>query len=131
MIRTIAMIAALSLGSCASSPASTANLQPAQADSLIQTQTGKKTAFHLIDIRTPEEYGSCHLKGAVPIDFYAQDFKIKLASLPREEKILIYCRSGHRSGMALETMKEMGFLDVQDIAGGINAWRSQGLPVEP
>ncbi len=131
MIRIAAMVATLSLSSCAFSSPNPANLGPVQADSLIQAQKGTKSTFHLIDIRTPDEYGVGHLKGAVLLDFYAQDFKTKLASLPREEKILIYCRSGHRSGLALQTMKEMGFLDVHDIAGGINAWRSLGLPLEP
>jgi rhodanese-related sulfurtransferase len=130
MIRLSALILGLSLVSCAAAPADRSNLPPAQADSLIRAQTGKKE-FHLVDVRTPEEFGAGHLQGATPMDFYAPDFKAKLATLPRDGKILIYCRSGHRSGLALQAMKELGFTDASDIAGGINAWRGQGLPVVP
>lgn len=130
MIRLPLLVLGLSLVSCAAAPADLANLPPVRADSLIKAETGKKT-FHLVDVRTPEEFASGHLQGAVPMDFYAPDFQDKLATLPRDGKILIYCRSGHRSGQALQTMKAMGFADASDIAGGINAWRGQGLPVAP
>lgn len=131
MIRAIILTAGLSLGASASAPVLPANIPPIQADSLIRAQSARARTFRLVDIRTPEEFGSGHIKGSSQMDFRAQDFRTKLEKLPRDGKILIYCRSGHRSGMALRTMQELGFLDAHEIAGGIEAWRSQGLPLEP
>jgi rhodanese-related sulfurtransferase len=101
-----------------------------QADSLIRADAGKKS-FHLVDIRTPEEFATGHIKGAKLMDFYASDFRSRLSTLPRDAKVVLYCRSGNRSGQALSAMKELGFKDASHIAGGINAWRSQSLAIEP
>ena len=84
----------------------------------------------VIDIRTPEEYAAGHLeKVNINLDYYAPDFKGQLARLDKTAKYLIYCRSGGRSGKTLVIMKDMGFNEVHDIAGGINAWIAAGLPV--
>lgn len=84
----------------------------------------------VIDIRRPEEYAAGHLEAAnLQLDYYAPDFKDRLARLDKNGKYLIYCRSGHRSGLALAIMKDLGFTEIHDIAGGINAWMAAGLPV--
>lgn len=130
MIRLPLLVFALSLSACAAPPASKTDLAPAQADSLIRA-SAKDSSFHLIDIRTPQEYGSGKIGNARLIDFYAPDFQANLAKLPRDAKILIYCRSGNRSGQALRLMESMGFTDVKHLAGGIGAWRAKGLPIAP
>ncbi len=84
----------------------------------------------VIDIRRPEEYAAGHLEAATrQLDYYAPDFKEQLAKLDKGATYLIYCRSGHRSGLALGIMKELGFTDIHDIEGGITAWAAAGLPV--
>ena len=125
------MIAAflLSIGLSACTGAPSTSLAPASADSLIRAQA-KDPRFLLVDVRTPEEYAQGHLAGARLVDFKSPDFSDKIGKLPRDGKILIYCRSGHRSGMALSRMKEMGFSDVRDVEGGIDAWTGKGLHVE-
>lgn len=129
MIRFAPLALGLIFTSCNAAPDSR-NLAPVQADSLIRADAGKKT-FHLIDIRTPEEFATGHIKGAKLMDFYAPDFQSRLSTLPRDSKVVLYCRSGNRSGQALSAMKELGFKDASHVAGGINAWRSKGLAVEP
>ena len=49
-------------------------------------------------------------------------------NLIRAKRILIYCRSGKRSGKALSMMKELGFREVYNMLGGIVQWESGGLP---
>lgn len=66
----------------------------------------------VIDVRTPEEYGAGYLDGAKNIDIYAADFKDHIGSLDRDDKYVVYCRSGNRSGQAKEIMEQMGFTDV-------------------
>lgn len=127
MLRTITLLFVLAFSSCQANPG---DLSPAKADSLIQA-TKKDSLFRLIDIRTPEEYATGRIGNATMIDFYAPDFQANIGKLPRDAKILIYCRSGNRTGQTLRLMESMGFKNVRHIAGGINAWRAQGLPVKP
>lgn len=127
MLRTITLLFVLVFSSCQANPA---DLAPAKADSLIKASK-KDSLFRLIDIRTPEEVATGRIGNAAMIDFYAPDFQANLGKLPRDAKILLYCRSGNRTGQTLRLMESMGFKNVSHISGGINAWKSQGLPVNP
>lgn len=129
MLRIVLLSLGIVFASCSAAPAGE-NLAPASADSLIRADASRKN-FVLVDVRTPEEFATGHIKGAKLIDFHAPDFQTRLSTLPRDGEILLYCRSGNRSGQALSVMKDMGFTDARHVAGGINAWRVQGLPVDP
>src|SRR2546430_987880 len=48
----------------------------------------------------------------------------------RSVSIIVHCASGARSAMAADVLQEMGFSDVKSMAGGIVAWKEQGLPIE-
>ncbi len=86
--------------------------------------------YKLLDVRTESEYAAGHLKNAIQIDYYqTQRFSDYLDSLNKKAKYLIYCRTGHRSAAAMQIMKEKGFQNVSDLAGGYNAWIASGLPV--
>ncbi|NOJ97857.1 rhodanese-like domain-containing protein [Corallococcus sp. CA049B] len=74
----------------------------------------------LVDVRTPEEFAAGHLPGAVniPVDELPQ----RLAELGSPQKpLVIYCRSGARSGRAELLLKERGFQDVFNL-GPMSAW---------
>lgn len=73
----------------------------------------------VIDVRTKEEYDSGHIKNAINIDFYSDDFEKEISVLDKNKEYMIYCRSGGRSSEALEIMKEMGFKNVSELEGGI------------
>ncbi len=78
--------------------------------------------YIVIDVRTPQEITQGKVKAdALEINFYDQDFREQIAKLDRNRKYLINCRSGARSGKAVQLMKELGFSEVYDLAGGINA----------
>ncbi len=83
----------------------------------------------VLDVRTPDEFDEGHLDRATLLDFYRDDFADQLAELDRDLPYLLYCRSGNRSGQTLAMMEQLGFTDVTEIDGGINAWLSAGLPV--
>ena len=72
----------------------------------------------LIDVRTPEEYGSGHAAPAVNIDYYGDGFRDALDALDRDGTYFLYCRSGSRSSRVLGMMESMGFEEVYDLAGG-------------
>jgi len=127
MLKPIALLLTLSLGACAGSP-SGENLSTKSFDSTA-TALAKDPKFLLVDVRTPGEYATGHLAGAKLVDFKAPNFSEEIGKLPRDGKILIYCRSGNRSGQAMETMKALGFRDVRHMAGGITAWKAEARPV--
>lgn len=102
------------------------NMSPDEFDQAI-----KSGEYKLIDVRTADEYNQGHLSNAFQIDFYqAQEFNKYLDSLDKNEKYLLYCRSGNRSGQALNIMKQKGFVNVSDLSGGISAWSAAGFPIE-
>jgi len=84
--------------------------------------------FVIIDVRTPEEYASGHIEKAINLDFYSETFKDELDQLDRDKVYLIYCRSGNRSGQALDMMAELGFSEVYNMLGGMARWEEVGLP---
>lgn len=101
------------------------NIKPEEARYFIEA---KKPV--VIDIRTAEEHAAGYITPThLVLDYYAPDFKEQLARLDRNGKYLLYCRSGRRTGVTLLTMKDLGFADIHDIDGGINAWIAAGLPV--
>ena len=86
--------------------------------------------FEIIDVRTVEEFNSGHIAGASYIDFYKKDFQHNLAKLDKDKTYLLYCRTGRRSGIALDMMKTMGFTHSYNMLGGITQWTAAKLPVE-
>ncbi len=84
----------------------------------------------LLDVRTEKEFQAGHLNHALQSDFYqTAAFSTYLDHLDKKPQYLVYCRSGHRSALAIKIMQEKGFTHVSDMAGGYNAWMAQGLPV--
>jgi rhodanese-related sulfurtransferase len=85
--------------------------------------------YILLDVRTPAEVAEGVIEGAVVIDFFDADFAKKVAELEKDKPVLVYCRSGARSGKAMKVMQEAGFSDVTNLSGGILAWMRSGKPV--
>lgn len=81
----------------------------------------------LIDVRTPEEFASGHIAGAVNIP--VQELDQRLSEVPDDKEIVVYCRSGNRSATATQILTSSGYDGVYDM-GGIIAWQQAGLPVE-
>ena len=108
----------------AETPAATAPVKIEQAE--------KKLAegAQLLDVRTKEEWDEGHLKGAKLVTVTEDGFLEKAkAVLDPKKPVVVYCRSGKRSAMAVEQLRAAGFT-VVDIEGGIIAWTAAGKPVE-
>ena len=63
----------------------------------------------IIDVRTPAEFASGHLEGALNIDVQSPDFAAQIMELDPSGEYFVYCRSGNRSGQAIAQMTQMGF----------------------
>lgn len=99
------------------------DLDPVQA----QQWLSQKDAPLLVDVRNPDEYAQERLANSqlVPLP----DLDKRWPELPKNRPILLYCHAGKRSQKALDLLREKGFKDLHQIAGGITAWKEQRLPV--
>ena len=68
----------------------------------------------IIDVRTAEEFNEGHLAGAVNIPYDIIDKKIDAAVPDKNAEIMLYCRSGRRSGVAFKTLEKMGYKKVHN-----------------
>jgi len=88
-------------------------------------------AFTLIDVRTIDEYNAGHIANSKQSDYYQTEvFTTFLGTLDKKGKYLVYCRTGKRSSLVMQMMRDMGFTNVSDLQGGYNAWVANGLPTE-
>ncbi|MDQ7011387.1 MAG: rhodanese-like domain-containing protein [Mariprofundaceae bacterium] len=92
-------------------------------------QQGEHAAipFLMLDVRTPEEFAEGHIAGArlIPV----QELEKRLAEVPKNRQVYVYCRSGVRSARASEMLFRAGFTHIENITGGIQAWQAAGYPV--
>ncbi|MBI2860027.1 MAG: rhodanese-like domain-containing protein [Chloroflexi bacterium] len=134
MLFLLVLLASLAAG-CAGKVESTGgvtgqqiqNIGTEETLALIQ-QNRNNNDFVVLDVRTPEEFNSGRLSGAVNIDFYSSTFADELDRLDKDKVYLVYCRTGQRSAKAVNLMKELGFTRVYNMLGGIVQWQSQGFP---
>ena len=122
IIATIVLFSACSQGKAENNNIAVKNVSATEFATIIRDGKGQ-----LIDIRTPGEFNAGHIKGAKMIDFYAPDFREKLAGLDKKQPVYVYCRSGNRSGQAVRILQGMGFKEVVNLQRGINDWVSSGL----
>jgi rhodanese-related sulfurtransferase len=76
----------------------------------------------ILDVRTPGEFNSGYIPGAINIDIYAADFQSRVQKLDKSKTYLVYCRSGARSSNAGNFMVTNGFKQVHNLKGGMMAW---------
>jgi rhodanese-related sulfurtransferase len=76
--------------------------------------------IRVVDVRTPAEYAAGHVPGAVNIPF--DQIAARAAELgPTEEPVLLYCRTGRRSGIAAEELRKLGFTALYDFQS-LSSW---------
>lgn len=61
----------------------------------------------LLDVRTPQEYAAGHAEGAINIPF--DQLSSRLAEVAKDKKVVVYCQSGRRSGIAASTLKQNNY----------------------
>ncbi len=99
-------------------------LSPAEAKSEIDA--GGVT---LVDTREPHEYEEAHIEGGRLVPPGLLRDEIASVVPDQSQRVILYCRSGNRSGKAAQEMSELGYENVANVDGGILAWQEQGLPV--
>lgn len=83
----------------------------------------------ILDVRSRGEFAEGHLDGAINIDVEDPSFAQEIAGLNKSVPYAVYCRSGNRSQIAIDLMREAGFENTYHLAGGIGAWSAAGNDV--
>ena len=85
----------------------------------------------LLDVREADEYAAGHLSGAVNISRGMLEFKFSAnpALESRDLKVVLYCKTSGRAALAAAALQDMGYLNVQSLAGGYDAWTAAGKPI--
>ena len=81
-----------------------------------------------MDVRTPEERATASIPRAVLL---TGEERTRLESLPKDTKLVFHCHHGSRSQMAAEHFASLGFKDVSNVVGGIDAWSQKVDPNVP
>ena len=84
--------------------------------------------FTFVNVHIPLEGNISNTDAEIPFD----EIENYLDLLPedKDEKIVIYCRSGSMGDTASQTLVDLGYTDVSNLEGGYNAWKASGLPFE-
>jgi NADPH-dependent 2,4-dienoyl-CoA reductase/sulfur reductase-like enzyme/rhodanese-related sulfurtransferase len=78
----------------------------------------------LLDVRTLREFEQGHVKGAqhVPVD----DLRFELGGVPKDRRVVVYCRSGFRAHLALQVLRAHGIADLANVTGGYLSMLAEG-----
>ena len=98
----------------------------------VRRKQAEGQVFAFVDVREDDEWAQGHAAGAEHIGRGVLERDIENQVPDRDREIVLYCGGGFRSALAAENLQKMGYRHVFSMAGGIGAWREQGLPeVEP
>jgi phage shock protein E len=91
-----------SVGALAAEPA----LVPISQEALLERQQKGDESTYVLDVRSPEEYASGHVPGAVNIPY--DQVASRIAEVPKDKDVVLYCKSGRRAGIAAEVLAGQG-----------------------
>jgi rhodanese-related sulfurtransferase len=112
------------------------NIQiPSISPARLHALRSKNEDFEIIDVRTPGEYRSGHIKGAklLPLDeLHPENIIARIDNTIPKSKSTLYltCQSGFRAHQAAERLANAGHHNVMVVEGGTQAWEEAGLPMK-
>jgi|LNFM01.1.fsa_nt_gb rhodanese-related sulfurtransferase len=84
----------------------------------------------VVDVRDTGEFEAGHLAGARHVPEKQLTERLRELEKFRERPIIVTCRSGTRSGVAVQVLRRHGFKEAVNLGGGIGAWEQAGMPLE-
>lgn len=99
---------------------------------VVKEALDKKADVTVVDVRTPEEYAEGYIAGSVLVPLQdLQGSQEQLVKIPDKEKTLyVHCKKGVRGAQAVEILRGLGYTDVHNVTGGIDAWILKNYPVQ-
>jgi len=98
--------------------------QPPHVPTVDVEAVGEDTT--VLDVREPDEYTAGHISDAMHIPMGA--LPERAPEVPDDRRVVVVCRSGHRSARATAYLRQEG-LDAVNLAGGMRAWVAAGRPM--
>jgi rhodanese-related sulfurtransferase len=97
-------------------------------DALLARQARHDASLFVLDVRGAEEFAQGHVPGAanIPHDQVAS----RLAEIPKDKDVVLYCRSGRRTALAVEALEAHGYTRLLHLEGDMTAWMEKSRPIE-
>lgn len=100
-------------------------------NSMDKAGQSSQKGFVLIDVRSPEEHQGGFIPGTdFNIDFREIQHRHQELGTELDNHVVVYCQSGHRSNIAAETLMSIGYKNVYNVEGSMNAWEAARYPIE-
>lgn len=112
----------------AAEPATAAALPQISQDDLLAREARHDPDLFVLDARTPEEFAQGHVPGAINIPH--DQVAMHLAEIPKDKDVVLYCRTGHRAGLAADVLKANGYTRLLHLDGDMSAWMANARPVQ-
>lgn len=90
----------------------------------LKEKMDQKEPLIIIDVRTPAEIADGKIAGAMEINFSDPTFKDKINALAKDKNYVVYCKVGGRSTKAQQMMLDAGIVNVSNLTGGFDGWKS-------
>jgi rhodanese-related sulfurtransferase len=100
---------------------------PMSQEALLEHQSKHPDHLFLLDVRTPQEFAEGHVPGAVNVPY--DQLASRLAEVPKDKDVVLYCKSGRRAGIAADVLAANGYTRLSHLEGDMNAWLEKGRPV--
>jgi phage shock protein E len=94
----------------------------------VAQQLERPPAPFLLDVRSAEEFAEGRVPGAKNIP--VRELESRLAEVPKDRPVVVYCHSGGRATLAHRLLAERGYTNVSEMKGSLVAWEAAQLPVE-
>ena len=106
-------------------------VDPGAVHKQIESANGEGPGFVLVDVRELDEWDAGHLPGARHVPRSHLESRIEGAAPDRSKRLVLYCQSGQRSALAARSLaQELGYEQVESMAGGYTLWKDRGYDVE-
>ena len=102
---------------------------PAIDPSALQALLASDEPYAYIDVRERGEFARAQIAGTSPVNRGTLESRLPLMVPDTRVPVVVLCDDGRRSALAAETLERMGYGDVKVLAGGVEAWQRQELPV--
>ena len=89
----------------------------------LKTRLDAGENIHLVDVREPNENADFNIGGKLLPLGEIRNMQTEPIDDWKHDEIVLYCRSGNRSGIATQILEQMGFENVKNLTGGMLAWR--------
>ncbi|MCD1293464.1 MBL fold metallo-hydrolase [Methanocella sp. CWC-04] len=93
---------------------------------MLKTELMEKGGLKVVDVRTPAEWDSGHIKDAIHLQIMS--IEKNLDKLDKDENYAVVCGSGYRGSIAASILAGKGFGKMSNVAGGMRAWKAKGYP---